>query len=422
MKSDVDSTQYRDHLLSRLQGEARRSASGASDVIHVFVNQRRVGSLIGAGRESTFQFHTESRIHDVHLRAEDGALLGGLSAPEFGVRSSRIRVAHDTIEIEVQNLAHGGVVNTLFLPAPGFWHKALRAWPRELSAAAPARPVAFGLKAVALAQVLLALTLAGLVADRWSSRRSEGRAPAAAAVTQTPAPQVTSLDEVAQLRHQLAELSRAQAQAVETMHSHQQSLVQFQRTIATLSASQEAGTSGMRPVKHELDQRGKGASGDADRIRHMLVTRALSEQEQLEAEIHSLLLANDRLSRERAQLEQRNLELHNRLKSTGTDVSQASTPDREKPVVAHQVEPTTPPQMADARPAPQQPPFLFWVTFSDGTSQDSIDQWVRDMHGRKGAVAEGWQAVEIVPPAEPMERFLDQIKQTKIVKAVKVSR
>lgn len=78
--------------------------------------------------------------------------------------------------------------------------------------------------------------------------------------------------------------------------------------------------------------------------------------------------------------------------------------------------------MAEARPTSQQPPFLFWVTFSDGTTQESIDQWVREMRGRKGAVSEGWQAVEIGPPAEPLDRFLDQIKQTKIVKAVRVSR
>jgi hypothetical protein len=37
-------------------------------------------------------------------------------------------------------------------------------------------------------------------------------------------------------------------------------------------------------------------------------------------------------------------------------------------------------------------------------------------------LADGWQAVEIQPPTEPMERFLDHIKQAKIVKAVRVSR
>mgnify|MGYP003499012721 CR=1 FL=1 len=95
--------------------------------------------------------------------------------------------------------------------------------------------------------------------------------------------------------------------------------------------------------------------------------------------------------------------------------------DREKPVTAQPSTPSQPPQVAEAK-AVQPPPFLFWVTFSEGTSQDSIDQWVRDMHGRKGALNEGWQAVEIIPPAEPMERFLNQLKQAKIVKAVRVSR
>jgi acetolactate synthase small subunit len=86
------------------------------------------------------------------------------------------------------------------------------------------------------------------------------------------------------------------------------------------------------------------------------------------------------------------------------------------------VQPLNASRVAEAQPIPLHPPFLFWVTFSEGTSQEIIDQWVREVRGRKGAVSEGWQAVEIVPPAEPMDRFLDQIKQTKIVKAVRVSR
>ncbi|HEV8326985.1 MAG TPA: hypothetical protein VGQ08_05835 [Nitrospiraceae bacterium] len=44
------------------------------------------------------------------------------------------------------------------------------------------------------------------------------------------------------------------------------------------------------------------------------------------------------------------------------------------------------------------------------------------MRGEKGILSEGWQAIEIVPLAEPMDRFLDQIKQSKIVKAVRVTR
>jgi hypothetical protein len=64
---------------------------------------------------------------------------------------------------------------------------------------------------------------------------------------------------------------------------------------------------------------------------------------------------------------------------------------------------------AQARPHSHSQPFLLWVTFSDGTSQETIDQLVREMHGNKGALSEGWQAVEIVPPTEREDRFLEQI-------------
>jgi hypothetical protein len=224
------------------------------------------------------------------------------------------------------------------------------------------------------------------------------------------------------LEQQLVELSRMQAKAVDTIQTQQLGMAQLQRTMAKLSSTQETVASSVLTVKQEMEQQRKGAGRDADRVTRVIMSKAQSAQEQLEAEIHSLTVANDQLSRERAQLEQSNQELKKRLKSTGGEVSKATATEREKPMVAQQSEPASPPQMAEARPVPQQPPFLFWVTFSEGTSQDSIDQWVHDMHGRKGALNEGWQAVEIVPPTEPMERFLDQIKQTKIVKAVRISR
>lgn len=44
------------------------------------------------------------------------------------------------------------------------------------------------------------------------------------------------------------------------------------------------------------------------------------------------------------------------------------------------------------------------------------------MHGRKGAINERWQEVQVMQLALPVERFLEQIKGAKIVKAVRVAR
>lgn len=422
MEPEQDFTEYREHLLRRMKAGARRSACGASDPIHVFVNQRRVGLLDGAGAEATLQVQSQAHIDSVQLRSEDGVLLGGLSVPEYGFRSSRIALTRDAVELRVHNTAQGGSVSAVFLPAPGLWHRARRAWGGIADRTAP-RPVAVaasGIRVLVFAQVLLAVVLVGLVADRLTGWMTPARPPLS--VTQTEAPWAAPLAEVTKLERQLVELAQMQSKAIDTIQTQQQGMAQLQRTMAKLSSTQETVASSVLTVKQEIEQRRKGAGRDTDRVTRVLMSKALSEQEQMEAEIHSLVIANDRLSRERAQLEQNYQDLKKRLRSTGQDVSKATLPDREGPLVAQQSAPSQPPQIAEAKAVPQQPPFLFWVTFSEGASQDSIDQWVRDMHGRKGVLSEGWQAVEIVPPAEPMERFLDQLKQTKIVKAVKVSR
>ena len=425
MEPEQDFAEYRERLLKGMREGIRRSAYGASDPIQVFVNQRRVGLLDGDGAEATLQVQSQTQIDSVQLRSEDGVLLGGLSAPEYGFRSSRISLTRDTIELRVHNHAQGGSVSAVFIPAPRLWHRARRALVGVADSAVP-RPVTFagsGMRAIAFTQVLLAVALVGLVADRTTGWMTPVHPPLP--VTQTEAPWAAPLAEVTKLEQQLVELSRMQAKAVETIQTQQQGMAQLQRTMAKLSSTQETVASSVLTVTQEMEQRRKGAGRDADRLTRVIMSKAHSEQEQLEAEIRSLTVANDRLSNELSQLDQNNQELKKRLKSAGVDVSKATVSDREKPMVAQQneaVQPPNTPQVAEARPIPQQSPFLFWVTFSDGTSQESIDQWVREMRGRKGTLSEGWQAVEIVPPAEPMDRFLDQIKQTKIVKAVRVSR
>ena len=144
-------------------------------------------------------------------------------------------------------------------------------------------------------------------------------------------------------------------------------------------------------------------------VRYLLGELNSQEQEQLEAEIHSLIVANDKLSKDMAELEQHNQDLKKRLKSAGQEVSKAIVSDRDKPMVARQED------------GAHSQPFLFWVAFGEGTSQKSIDQWVRKVRGQKRAVSGGWQEVEIVSPTIPPDRFLEQIRQTKIVKAVRIS-
>lgn len=425
MEPEQDCAEYRERLLKGMREGIRRSACGAADPIQVFVNQRLVGLLDTAGAEATLQVQSQTQIDSVQLRSEDGVLLGGLSAPEYGFRSSRISLTRATVELRVHNTAQGGSVRAVCIPSPSFWHRTRRALVGVADSAAP-RPVAFawpGMRAVAFTQVLLAVVLVGLVADRITGWMTPVRP--SLPVTQAEVPWAAPIGEVTKLEQQLVELSRMQAKTVETIQTQQQGMAQLQRTMAKLSSTQETVATSVLTVKQEMEQRRKGVGRDADRMTRVIMNQAKSVQEQMEAEIHSLTVANDRLSKEMANLEQHNQDLKKRLQSAGVDVSKATGSDRETPMVARQngtIQPPHTPQMAEARPTSQQPPVLFWVTFSDGASQESIDQWVREMRGQKGTLSDGWQAVEIVPLVEPMDRFLDQIKQTKIVKAVRVSR
>jgi len=422
MEQQRDLADYRARLLDALKISVRRSVCGSSDPIQVFINERRVGRLNGAGTEAMLQVVSHARIDSVQLRSEDGVLLGGLSAPEYGFRTSRVSLSRDIIELRVHNNAQGGgSFSAIFIPAPGLWHRARQTLTGMVRR--PAHAIVPGMRAVAFTQVLLAATVIGLATDRMTGWLTPERTPLP--VTPTEAPWAAPLAEVAKLDQQLGELARMQVKVVETIQTQQEGMTQLQRTMAKLSSTQETVASSLLTVKQDIEHRRKGSGRDLDRVTRLLMSKAQTEQEQLAAEIHSLTVANDRLSKEMADLEQNNQDLQNKLKSVGLDVSKATVSDHEKPMMARQAEVVQPaqlPQITDARPVPQQPPFLFWVTFSEGASQDSIDQWVRDMRGRKGAMNEGWQAVEIIPPTEPMEHFMDQIKQTEIVKAVRISR
>ena len=353
MEHEHDLSNYRGRLLQALTGSARRSACDASSPIHVFINDRRVGMLNGAGTEATLQMVTHSHIDSVYLRSEDGVLLGGLSAPEFGFRSRRIPFSGHTIELQIHNSAHGGSVSANFITAPDLWS---RAW-RTMSGLASimtqrsTRAIAPGMRAVAFTQVLLATAVIGLASDRMTGWLTPERE--ALPVTPKEAPWAAPLAEVTKLERQLGDLTRMQAKIVETIQTQQQGMTQIQRTMTKLSSTQETVVSSVLTVKQDMEQRRKNSGRDTDRMTRLVITKAQTEQEQLEAEIHSLTIANDQLSKEMADLEQNNLDLKKKLKSAGVDVSVSTVSDPEQSMMARRAEvdqPTQSPQAVEARP------------------------------------------------------------------------
>lgn len=425
MAQDRDLEDYRACLIDGLKVRARRSACGSSDPIQVFVNEHRVGTLDGGGTETTFQIQIQTRIDTVELRSEDGVLLGGLSAPEYGFRSAHIPISGDTIQLRIHNTAQGGSATAMFTPAPSSWRRIWKTLAASAEATVRLPTVMMGprIRVVAVAQLLLAIVVVGLAADRIAVRMAPERTPSL--VTQAEAPWAASLPEVTKLERQLGELAQMQARTVDTIQLQQQGMAQLQSTITKLSSTQEKVVSNMLTVRQEMEKQQKGSGREVRQMTRLLMGKALSEQEQLEAEIHSLTVANDRLSEKMVGLEQDNEELKKKLKAAGVDISKAV-------VSGHGSATTTRPpdigqtpqslQAADSRSNIQLQPFLFWVAFSEGTTQESIDQWLREMDGHKGVLNEGWQEVAIVQPAVPPDRFLDRIREAKIVKAVRTSR
>jgi len=400
---------YRSQLLESLN--SRPTIRGWSDPIQVYVNERRVGELEGAGIGATLQVQCVDHIQTVQLRAEDGTLLGGLTASECGYRTDRVRISADTVELSVHNMAQGGTLSALFTPAPSFWS---RAWKRiadvtdRVVARRPEPALAYGMRMVAFTQGLLALAVVGLVTDRITTGRTSDRTPSSVVQTATLSP--APVADMAKFEQQLDELARMQAKVDDALGSQQKGVVQLQQAMVKLSSTQESFESNVLTVREEIEKRLETVGRETDRQTRQMASRGRVEQEQLEAAIQNLTADNHRLSKEVVNLEEYNQVLKTKLQTAVASASKAVDPSPERLL-----------KMADSLQATQQMPFLFWVTFSDGTSQESIDKWVYEMQGHKGAVSEGWQEVRIIPPAVPPDRFLEQIRGEKIVKAARIS-
>lgn len=424
MVQEEDLELYRSQLLDLRSERPSRSVRGLLDPIQVYVNERRVGELKGAEIEATLHVHGVDHIETVQLRTEDGRLLGGLVAPESGFRTARVQFSADTVELCVQNTVQGGSLSAVFIPAPSFWN---RTWTILADIAdrwmvrRPASTMAYGIRTVAFTQVLLATAVIGLVADRvmiWIAPEH-----IVAPTAQAEALRTASIAEVEQLAKQLRELRLMQTKVGDALQSQEKGMTLLHQTMARLSSTQESVASSVVMVKEEIEKRQESTEREADRPVQLPVGRGVVDQEQFETAIHGLAADNERLSKQIAGLEEHNRTLTAKLQMAIAHVAKAVEQNPER-VVAREVDVARKHQLvpvADSRQNTQAQPFLFWVTFSEGTSQESIDQWVNGMKGHKGSLNEGWQEVQIIPPPVPPDLFLEQIKGDKIIKEARLN-
>ena len=424
MVQEEDLELYRSQLLDLRSERPSRSVRGLLDPIQVYVNERRVGELKGAEIEATLHVHGVDHIETVQLRTEDGRLLGGLVAPESGFRTARVQFSADTVELCVQNTVQGGSLSAVFIPAPSFWN---RTWTILADVAdrwmvrRPASTMAYGIRTVAFTQVLLATAVIGLVADRVMILIAPEHIVAPTA--QAEALRTASIAEVEQLAKQLRELRLMQTKVGDALQSQEKGMTLLHQTMARLSSTQESVASSVVMVKEEIEKRQESTEREADRPVQLPVGRGVVDQEQFETAIHGLAADNERLSKQIAGLEEHNRTLTAKLQMAIAHVAKAVEQNPER-VVAREADVARKHQLvpvADSRQNTQAQPFLFWVTFSEGTTQESIDQWVNGMKGHKGSLNEGWQEVQIIPPPVPPDLFLEQIKGDKIIKEARLN-
>lgn len=424
MVQEEDLELYRSQLLDLRSERPSRSVRGLLDPIQVYVNERRVGELKGAEIEATLHVHGVDHIETVQLRTEDGRLLGGLVAPESGFRTARVQFSADTVELCVQNTMQGGSLSAVFIPASSFWN---RTWTILADVAdrwmvrRPASTMAYGIRTVAFTQVLLATAVIGLVADRvmiWIAPEH-----IVAPTAQAEALRTASIAEVEQLAKQLRELRLMQTKVGDALQSQEKGMTLLNQTMARLSSTQESVASSVVMVKEEIEKRQESTERETDRPVQLPVGRGVVDQEQFETAIHGLAADNERLSKQIAGLEEHNRTLTAKLQMAIAHVAKAVEQNPER-VVAREADVARKHQLvpvADSRQNTQAQPFLFWVTFSEGTTQESIDQWVNGMKGHKGSLNEGWQEVQIIPPPVPPDLFLEQIKGEKIIKEARLN-
>jgi hypothetical protein len=411
---------YRERLLDALREHPHRQETERPGELQVFVNGECVGTLDCRGAASSLIFTCRERpIHGIEIRTATGLLVGHCYAPEAGRKVARFPVGRDTVEVSVRTEATGGSVRAAYRAAPAWRHRVVAA----LAGMTPAAmmPEMGWVRAVAVAQVVVALAVLVLLADRVRDHLvDQAVPPSTPSVVTAPA---ASTDALARSEERLARLVETQEELMTTLRAQQDELGRVQRTVQAVSGAQQR----VRAHVTNVEQRVRELKDQtADTLqRHVLteLSRAYSERQKIQEQLVALKAEKDALAGTVSALEARNLELAESLKRREGMLAKVQPgPEPVRPGADKAKEGAAaagPPQVAEARRDPQAEPFTFWVSFQDGTSEESIERFLQDVRGQKGPITSGWYRVEVtLPGPQPPEGFFESLKQAKIVKAV----
>ena len=415
---------YRGHLLNALEDQPRRIREERPARVQIFVNQECVGSVDCTESNPSYSFSSRERsIQNLELRNESGSLIGGVSAPEAGIRSARIALERGCLHVHIQNKVEGGSAKVTFQRAPSWWARlATVPFPSpsiEPTVRRPAWSPAF-----AMSQVIMIVAVGALLAERVPDWTGQGRS--SSFLQEQRASQQAMQEQFGRLEERMSRLADNQEVVMSSAKSGQDQLVQLSRQFDTIAQTQQKLSAQVVTAQEELQTVKGSVSDQVQNGVRVALTKAEADQQMMRQELQSVKSVNETLIKQVGLLEGKNRELHARLALATMEMAKAATQSKTTAVARSEApkETAPPAQVAEARRETDPQAFMFWVSFEDGTPEKSIEELIQEINGiKKGPMNSGWYPVEVtLPKPEPPDRFLESIRRAKIVKAVATSK
>lgn len=413
---------YRQSLIESLSEQPARRFEEEPASLQVFVNHHSVSTLDCRDRKGSFRYIQDARpITLVELRSANGLLIGAFSPAETGMCTKTFSCGDYRFDVHVDNRPEGGSFQVSY---EGVSFADQRLWNRirstmgsfcrlgkpitETASQAEPRFVLPGYwKAVAIGQALVALAAVFLLAERIID-------PVQPSVSSETIQ--SSSPEVSEQQRMPALLSQMQRDLAEVLSSQQQEMTRLAQTLQAVSRAQERLNSHLAAVERRV--------GDSTNAVLASLQRVVADRDSLQEQVHQLTEAKQALTAAVVKLQQRDVQA---VKSQ-PDTSSLSRDPKEPKAAAEPaaqssaVQPTIPPQVAQAQPGPSESPLRFWVSFQEGTSEESINRLIQEIHGRRGPTNAGWHSVEVnLPQSQKVDEFLQSLQEKKPVKALTTS-
>jgi hypothetical protein len=387
---------YRQRLIDLLHEHAARRQREAPQALQLFVNHACVGRVQCPKGEGIFQFRQGHRaIRSIEIRNETGLIIGSLLPRELGTTATVFRGKHYRLDLTVDNGPESGSL-TLAHCRQGSLAERVRELAGHIipslesrvttATRLSSRPGVWANVAIA-AQLILAVAVLGFVYAGLYQNRDQSTQRTLSLVEQKLVTLAETERNVAQISRHLEQIGREQEQLRVQLSS-------VERKVIATSRAMDA----------RMQATARRSAADGDNLR---------------GQIQELLRAKQGLTTAMSMLERQVLPLLSK-DPVSKAVAEPVKSEGSKPGELSLALPLPGPQVVEVKPTVS--PFTFWVSFQDGTSEQTIDDFLQQIQGRRGAVNAGWYSVEVTlaQPHSPDQLF-QTLQKTKIVKALTTS-